>query len=220
MAVAIFICPIRPDRVPKRIPAGSCSRVLRQDRVQILLAEPRLAEHLVRGPYPLGDHGLGLLQREVLLILPAGIVLGILGGEHTVLIRHLIPLLDVPVQRHLIQIRNLFVQPLEVALIRLLSYPLGIAVPVASGHGLSLSHGVHHGHPAALDVLILQLLVHGIGVHVIGEILPVCDLVIQPLDLILILALIAGGKLLLLLGNCRCRHSYPSFFCCSSCRSA
>ena len=63
------------------------------------------------------------------------------------------------------------------ALICLLSNTLGIGVAVATGHGCSLSHGIHHGHLTLGGVLVLVLIVQKISIHIIRELLPVQDLV-------------------------------------------
>ena len=93
------------------------------------------------------------------------------------LVIKILAFLTVLVIGHLVQFRNHIIQLLQTLLISLLTNSLCIGVAVSSGHSLCLTHGIHHCHLALLDILVLVLLVQGVTIQVIGELLPVQDLV-------------------------------------------
>ena len=108
----------------------------------------------------------------------------LLPGQHGILVEHILAFLVVLIQCHAVQFRDHLVQLLQVALVCLLTNTLGVGVAVAAGHGLGLTHGVHHGNLAHLGVLIGILLVQGIAVQIVAELLPVHNLVENGVDLI------------------------------------
>lgn len=135
---------------------------------------------------------------EITHLIPvSAVVLILLRSQKGILILQGIALHLVLAHSQLVQLRHFVIELLKVALISLLAYGLCVGIAIAAGHGLRLTHGIHHGLLTLSHILILVLLVQGIAVQVIGERFPVQDL----LDCLIQLGLPCGLVLSGLLGK-------------------
>ena len=111
------------------------------------------------------------------LITVSTIVLVLSVSIQTILVVQVFALSVVLVEGQLIQFRHDIIELLQVALVGLLANGLCIGVAVSAGHSLGLSHCIHHGHLALGSEQVLILLIQCIAVQIVGELLPVQDLV-------------------------------------------
>ena len=126
---------------------------------------------------------------------PAVLLVLHLGHQRSLVIQ-LLSLLVVLVQCHTVEFRYHFIQLLQICLVCLLTDTLTIGAAITAGQRCCLPHVVHHCQLALACVLICILLIQSILVHIIGEFLPVQNLLDRIIQL-----------------PCPCRLVLPGLLC-------